>query len=111
VKQRRLLVIGTRSLFGTGVMTLLERQMDHVTIDTAPDLKSAVEKPCAAAPDVIVYFKEKHVPEEQAVLQELGARYRARIISCTLEADQLTIYDQTKINHATVDDLMAAVLK
>jgi hypothetical protein len=98
-------------LFGTGILSLLEQQGEDVVIERAPTLQEALGRDRPLPPDVIVYFKEKSVPLEQTLLQKLGARYGARVIHCTLEADHLTIYDQTQINHATVDDLMAAVLK
>jgi chemotaxis response regulator CheB len=92
-------------------MSLLERQGDQFAIETAPDVKAALQKSLAFQPDVVIYFRETSRPEDEVLLQELMSRHQARVIHCTLEADRLTIYDQTHINHATVDDLMAAVLK
>jgi hypothetical protein len=92
-------------------MSLLERQGDQLAIETVPDVKAAIQKSHGFQPDVIIYFRETSQPEDEVLLQALMSRHQARVIHCTLEADQLTIYDQTHINHATVDDLMAAVLK
>ncbi len=110
VSKRRVLLITTRSLFGTGIRTLLAQQRDHVAIEAVPTLRSAFQRERAVPPDVVAYFTEKPALEERALLQELGTRYGARIIYGTLAADRLTIYDQMHINHATVDDLIAAVL-
>jgi len=111
VKKRRLLLIATQSLFGTGLVSLLEQQKDRLAIETAPDVKTALQRSPAFQPEVVIYFRETSRPEDEMLLQELMSRHRARVIHCTLEADRLTIYDRTYINHATVDDLMAAVLK
>jgi len=92
-------------------MSLLEQQTDRVAIETAADVRTALQKSQAFQPDVVLYFRETSRPEDEMLLQELMSRHRARVIHCTLEADRITIYDQTSINHATVDDLMAAVLK
>ncbi|MBI3622434.1 MAG: hypothetical protein HY208_09650 [Nitrospirae bacterium] len=92
-------------------MSLLEQQTDRVAIETAADVRTALQKSQTFQPDVVLYFRETSRPEDEALLQELMSRHRARVIHCTLEADRLTIYDQTSINHATVDDLMTAVLK
>jgi ERCC4-type nuclease len=61
-------------------------------------------------PDVVIDFREKNSPEDQVLLQELVSRNHTRIVHCTLEANQLTIYDKTRIQNATVEDLMSAVL-
>jgi len=92
-------------------MSLLGQQGDRLAIQTAPDVKTALQESYAFQPEVIIYFRETSRPEDEVLLQELMSRHQARVIHCTLEADWLTIYDQTHINHATVDDLMAAVLK
>jgi chemotaxis response regulator CheB len=92
-------------------MSLLEQQKDQFAIETVADVKTALQKSHAFQPEVVIYFRETSRPEDETLLQELMNRHRARVIHCTLEADRLTIYDQTRINHATVDDLMAAVLK
>jgi hypothetical protein len=110
VGKRRVLLITTRSLFGSGIRTLLAQRGDHVTVEVVPTLRSALQRERAVAPDVVAYFTEKPALEERALLRELGARYGARVIYGTLDADRLTINDQTHINHATVDDLIAAVL-
>ncbi len=109
--KRRLLLIADRSLFGTGLAALLAPQRNHLRVETARTLEQAVRKSRRFAPDVVVYFKEHSAPDEETILQELAARYHARVIHCTLESDRLTVYDHARIEHATVDDLMAAVLK
>jgi len=111
VEKRRLLLITTQSLFGTGIVNLLEGQKDHVEIEKAPDVKTALRISGAFKPDVVVYFRETSIPEEETALQDLVSRYHTRVIHCTLEANQLTIYDKTRIKNATVEDLMSAVLK
>jgi len=92
-------------------MSLLEQQQDQLAIESAPDARTALRKSQAFQPDVVICFRETRRPGDEAMLQELMSRYHARIIHCSLEADRLTIYDQTHINHATVDDLISAVLK
>jgi len=92
-------------------MSLLEQQKNQLAIETAPDVQTALQKSHTFQPEVVIYFRETSRPEDEALLQELMSRHQARVIHCTLEADRLTIYDQTRINHATVDDLMTAVLK
>jgi chemotaxis response regulator CheB len=92
-------------------MSLLERQGDQLAIETAPDVRAALQKSHAFQPDVVIYFRNTSRPEDETLLQEFMSRHGARVIHCTLEKNRLTIYDQTHINHATVDDLMAAVMK
>lgn len=104
-------MIATQSLFGTGIISLLEEQKEQLVIEKVPDVKTAIRICGAFKPDVVVDFRETSSPEDQALLQELVPQYHARVIHCTLEADQLTIYDKTRIKNATVEDLMSAVLK
>jgi len=111
VGKRRLLLIATQSLFGTGIVSILEEQKDHLVIEKAPDVKTAIKISSTFKPDVVVDFGETKHPEDQALLQELVSNNNIRVVHCTLEANQLTIYDQTRIKNATVEDLMAAVLK
>ena len=110
VKKRLVLLITAPSLFGGGIMALLAQLGEHVVVEAAPTLRSAMKRPRAVAPDVVAYFKERLTSEEQSLLRGLGLRYGARIIHGTLDVDQLTICDQKQINHATVDDLIDAVL-
>lgn len=109
--KRRLLIITTQSLFGTGIIGLLKKQEGQLEIRTVPDSRTALEVSREFHPDVIVHFKESSLPEDEGSLQTLISRYHTRVIQCTLQANQLTIYDQTRIQNATVEDLMAAVLK
>lgn len=111
MEKRRLLLITTQSLFGTGIVSLLDDQKEHLVIEKVADVKAAIDKCETFKPDVVVDFRETSGAEEQALLQELVSRYHARVVHCTLEANQLTIYDETRIKNATVEDLMSAVLK
>lgn len=111
MKKRRLLLIATPFLFGTGIINLLEERKGPLVIERAPDIKTALETSDRFHPDVVVYFREKSLPEEETLLKDLIARYHTRVICCTLEANHLTIYDKTKIENATVEDLLSAVLK
>ncbi|HUK56835.1 MAG TPA: hypothetical protein VLY20_09285 [Nitrospiria bacterium] len=111
MQKRRLLLITTQSLFGTGIVSLLEGQQERLMIEKVPDVRTA-HKICGSfKPEVVVDFSEMSSPEDQALLQELVSRYHTRVVHCTLEANQLTIYDKTRIKNATVEDLMSAVLK
>jgi ERCC4-type nuclease len=111
VGKRRLLLITTQSLFGTGIISLLEEQKGQLVIEKVPDVKAAIDKCGTFKPNVVVDFRETSSPEDQSLLQELVSRCQTRVVHCTLQANQLTIYDKTKINNATVEDLMSAVLK
>ena len=104
-------MITTETLFGTGIISLLEGKKENLVIEKVPDVKAALSLCETFRPDAIVFFKEKSSAEEESQLQELVARYHTRVIHCTLEANQLTIYDKTRIKNATVEDLMSAVLK
>lgn len=111
MQKRRLLLITTRSLFGTGIISLLEEQKEPLVIEKVPDVKTAHQICGTFKPDVVVDFRETSSQEDQSLLQELVSRYHTRVIHCTLEANQLTIYDKKRIKNATVEDLMSAVLK
>ena len=103
-------MITTQSLFGTGIIGLLEEQ-GPLEIKKVEDVRTAINMNAKFQADVIVYFREKKIPEEEHMLQEMVSRYHTRVIHCTLEADQLTILDKTRIKNATVEDLMTAVMK
>jgi len=111
VRKRRLLLITTHSLFGNGIISLLEEKKDRLLIEKVPDFRMAVRSCESFKPDVVVDFRETNSPDDQALIQEMVSRCHARIIHCTLEANQLTIYDKTRIKNATLEDLMSAVLK
>jgi len=98
-------------LFGNGIISLLEDKKDRLVIEKVPDILTAVRTCETFKPDVVVDFSKMVSPEDQALLQELVSRCNTRIVHCTLDANQLTIYDQTRIKNATVEDLMSAVLK
>jgi DNA-binding NarL/FixJ family response regulator len=109
--KRRLLLIASQSLFGTGIVSLLGKQKDQLVIEKVPDLKTALKTSEEFHPDVVVYFRETDIPGEESLLQELVSRYQTRIIHCTLQANHLTILDKKRIENATVEDLMSAVMK
>lgn len=109
MKKRRLLLIANQSLFGTGIISLLKEQKDQLVIEKAPDIKTALQISERFHPDVVVYFRETTPPQEEKLLQELISRYHTRVIYCTLEANHLTIHNTTRIENATVEDLMSAV--
>ncbi|HEY5593565.1 MAG TPA: hypothetical protein VIL61_00205 [Nitrospiria bacterium] len=111
MQKRRLLLITTQSLFGTGIISLLEEQKEQLLIEKVPDVKTAIQICDTFKPDVVVDFRETSSPDDQALIQELVSHYHARVVHCTLQANQLTIYDKTRIKNATVEDLMSAVLK
>jgi hypothetical protein len=111
VKKRRLLLIASESLFGTGIVGLLEERKDQLMIEKVPDVKTALAACGRSRPDVVVYFREKSVPEEERLLNELVGRHHTRLIHCTLEANHITIYDKKQIQNAAVEDLLSAVLK
>jgi ERCC4-type nuclease len=111
MQKRRLLLITTQSLFGTGIISLLEELKDRLVLEKVPDVKTATRISNTFDPDVVVDFRETNSPEDQALLQELVSRNHTRVIQCTLEENQLTIYDKTRIKNATVEDLMSAVLR
>ena len=111
MRKRRLLLITTQSLFGTGIIGLLEEQKEQLVIEKVPDVKTALEICGTFKPDVVVDFRETSSPEDQSLIQELVSRCQTRVVHCTLQANQLTIYDKTRIKNATVEDLMSAVLK
>lgn len=109
--KKRLLVITKPSLFGTGIISLLQKQTEQLEMEIVPDIKTALQIGNVFNPDVIVHFKEPGVSGEEALSRDLMSRYPTRVIQCTLEANQLTIFDRTRIQNATVEDLMTAVLK
>ena len=111
MSQKRVLLISDQSLFGSGVLNLLEGQKDQLLIEKVPDVRTAIQVSGSLKPEVVIFFKEQGVPEDEALLQELISKHHARVIHCTLEANQLTIYDKTSIKNVTVEDLMAAVMK
>jgi DNA-binding NarL/FixJ family response regulator len=105
-----LLLVGTRTLFGTGIVSLLKEQ-PQLAIEETADLRTAQQACERSEPDVILVFRDRDGGEDAALLQQLVARYPQRVVRCTLDANQLTIYDKTSIHNATVDDLLSAVLK
>ncbi|HLB94812.1 MAG TPA: hypothetical protein VJK28_01405 [Nitrospiria bacterium] len=111
MKKRRLLLIANQSLFGTGIVSLLDEQKDQLVIEKVPDLKTALKASDEFHPDVVVYFRETSTSEDESLFQELVSRYHTRVIHCTLEANHLTIFDKKTVENATVEDLMSAVLK
>ncbi len=111
VRKRRLLFISTQSLFGTGIISLIEEQKEQLVIEKVAEPKMALEICGTFKPDVVVDLRDTCSPEDQAHLQVMGSRYHTRVVHCTLKANQLTIYDRTRIKNATVEDLISAVLK
>jgi hypothetical protein len=111
VRKRRLLFISTQSLFGTGIISLIEEQKEKLVIEKVAEAKMALEICGTFKPDVVVDLRETSDPEDQSLLQVLGSRYHTRVVHCTLKANHLTIYDRTRIKNATVEDLISAVLK
>lgn len=111
MRKRRLLLISSQSLFGTGIVSLLEEQKESLLIERVPDVKAALQICGDFKPDVVVDFSEPSSLDDQTLLQDLVSRCQTRVIHCTLKDNQLTIYDKTRIKNATVEDLMSAVLK
>jgi hypothetical protein len=111
VQQRRLLVIGSQSLFGSGLVGLLKGREDQFVLETVPDIMSAITTYETFQPDTIICFQDTRQSEqEHMLLHELIERVQTRVILCSLDANQLTIYHNRQIKNATVEDLISATL-
>ncbi len=111
MKKRRILLITTPSLFGNGATRLLESQKNRFEIRRVPSVASALTVSAEFLPEVIVYLCDKSDPANTARLQQFVSQHPARVIQCTLEANQLTIFDHITVQNATVEDLLSAVLR
>ncbi len=109
--KRRVLVVGSASLFGCAVGGLLESRGDGFDVTSVKTVDAAIETAPKFRPDVIVFCLEQDDLRNDSALSRLRLMetYPARIIRCTLESNHLTIYDTKRINDATAEDLVAAV--
>lgn len=108
---RRVLVIGSASLFGHGVGGLLDAQRPGLETMQVPTVEAALDAAPRFRPDVVVFCSDRDDLRHDAALQRLRQMevYPARIVRCTLDANHLTIYDTTRITNATADDFLTAV--
>jgi chemotaxis response regulator CheB len=110
-EKRRVLVVGSASLFGCAVGGLLESRGDGFDVASVKTVEAAIETAPKFRPDVIVFCIERDDLPSDGALNHLRLMdaYPARVIRCTLESNHLTIYDTKRITDATADDLLAAV--
>lgn len=108
---RRVLVIGSASLFGHGLGGLLDAQRPGLETVQVPTVEAALDAAPRFRPDVVVFCSDRDDLWHDAALQRLRQMevYPARIVRCTLDANHLTIYDTTRIANATADEFLAAV--
>lgn len=109
--KRRVLVVGSASLFGCAVGGLLESRGDGFDVTSVKTVEAAIEAAPMVRPDVIVFCLEHDDLRTDRALGRLRLMetYPARIIRCTLESNHLTIYDTKRITDATTEDLVAAI--
>jgi CheY-like chemotaxis protein len=109
--KRRVLVVGSASLFGCAVGGLLEGRGEGFDVTSVKTVDAAIETAAKFRPDVIVFCLEQDDLRSDSALSRLRLMeaYPARIIRCTLESNHLTIYDTKRITDATAEDLLAAV--
>jgi hypothetical protein len=109
--KRRVLVVGSASLFGCAVGGLLESRGDGFDVTSVKTVEAAIETAPKVKPDVIVFCLEQDDLRSDSALSRLRLMeaYPARLIRCTLESNHLTIYDTKRITDATTEDLVAAI--
>ncbi|MEW6681407.1 MAG: hypothetical protein AB1451_00580 [Nitrospirota bacterium] len=112
-EKRRVLVVGSASLFGCAVGGLLESRGDGFDVTSVKTVEAAIETAPKVRPDVIVFCLDRDDGRNGDALNRLRLMesFPARIIRCTLESNQLTIYDTKRITDATAEDLLAAVTR
>jgi CheY-like chemotaxis protein len=110
-EKRRVLVVGSASLFGCAVGGLLESRGDGFDVTSVKTVEAAIEAAPKIKPDVIVFCLDRDDGRNGEALNRLRLMesYPARVIRCTLESNHLTIYDTKKITDASAEDLLAAV--
>ena len=111
--KRKVLVIGSATLFGHGVGGLLDSRGDGLEIEQVPTVETAIDTAPRFRPDVVVFCVERDDLRDEEALKRLRLMEAcpARIVRCTLDANHLTVYDTTRIKDATVEDLIDAVLR
>lgn len=110
--KRRVLVVGSESLFGRAVGGLLEKTKGGgLEVESVNTVEAAIETAPRFRPDVVVFCLEGNDPRNDAAFARLRLMesYPARVIRCTLQDNHLTIYDTRRIADATAEDLVAAV--
>jgi hypothetical protein len=110
--KRRVLVVGSASLFGSAMEGLLEAECgDRLDVESVANVDAAIEAAPRFRPDVIVFCLERDDARDQSALHRLSQLdgYPARIVRCTLEHNHLTVYDTRRITDATPEDLISAV--
>jgi hypothetical protein len=110
--KRRVLVVGSASLFGSAMEGLLGAECgDRLDVESVANVEAAIEAAPRFRPDVIVFCLERDDARDQSALHRLSLLNEcpARIVRCTLEHNHLTVYDTRRITDATPEDLIAAV--
>jgi DNA-binding NarL/FixJ family response regulator len=113
MRKRKVLVIGSATLFGHGVGGLLDSRRNGLQIEQVPTVEAAIETAPRFRPDVVVFCVERDDLRDEEGFKRLRLMevYPTRIVRCTLDANHLTVYDTTRIKDATVEDLIDAVLR
>jgi DNA-binding NarL/FixJ family response regulator len=112
--KRKVLVVGSASLFGSAVEGLLGTEGgERLEVESVGTVEAAIEAAPRFRPDVIVFCLERDDTRDEHALHRLRLMdvYPARIVRCTLEHNHLTVYDTKRITDATPEDLVAAVCR
>lgn len=108
--KKRVLVVGSASLFGCAVGGLLETKAAGIAVESVDTMEMAIEAAPRVRPHVIVFCLDRDDERSGAPSRlRLMEAYPARMILCTLDDNHLMVYDTRRIPDATPEDLIAAV--
>ena len=107
MSSKRVAIISSRGIFRDGLKRLLAKVALAELVDSIKEVEDLMQKQQVDA--VIIDRAEDQMADDETISRLLSVP-GMRVITVSLEADDMQIYQHKQIGEASVEDLVAAVL-
>jgi DNA-binding NarL/FixJ family response regulator len=112
MSSKRVLIVSSYGLFREGLRRLLAEVADLVILDQVSSLKEANDLALQEKVDVVIVDQAEginHQTSRNEALSYLIANPDVRVISVSLDTEDMRVYKQQRVVEASVEDLVAAL--
>jgi DNA-binding NarL/FixJ family response regulator len=107
VSSKRVAIISSRGIFRDGLKHLLAKVALVELVDSIEEVEDLIHKQQV---DVVIIDRAEDQMTDDKIVSRLLSVPGIRVITVSLEADDMRIYQHSKVGEASVEDLVAAVL-
>lgn len=112
MSSKRVLIVSSHTLFREGLKRLLADMGNVVVLDQVGSLQKAHDLTRCDEVDIVIIDQDEginHQASRNEAISYLLALPDVRVISVSLETDDMRVYKQERVVEASVEDLLAAL--